>query len=112
MIVKLSETKVDDLVISEAFDDNAWEKAIRVNKKRAYSVSFSPPSEIASQKSVLMGEPVFRGTRVPVAALFDSLESGGSLDGFLSNFPSVSRYQAINVLEYFKKSLVQLKEVA
>ena len=34
--------------------------------------------------------PVFRGTRVPVQALFDYLEGGETLDQFLDQFPSVS----------------------
>lgn len=42
---------------------------------------------------------MFRGTRVPVAALLDSIEAGLSLDEFIDNFPSVTREQAIQVLE-------------
>ncbi len=41
------------------------------------------------------GEPVFRGTRVPVAMLFEHLQSDGPLDEFLENFPSVSRAAAV-----------------
>ena len=48
---------------------------------------------------VLNGTPVFYGTRVPVETLFDHLESGISLDGFLSDFPSVTHEQAVRVLE-------------
>lgn len=48
---------------------------------------------------VLSGTPVFSGTRVPVETLFDHLESGISLDGFLSDFPSVTHEQAVRVLE-------------
>ncbi len=60
-------------------------------------------------KEILSGTPVFTGTRVPVAALLDNLEVGVSLDGFLENFPTVKREQAVQVLDYFKKSLAQLK---
>jgi Protein of unknown function (DUF433) len=35
--------------------------------------------------------PVFRGTRAPVQALFDSLEAGETREQFLEGFPSVSR---------------------
>jgi uncharacterized protein (DUF433 family) len=45
------------------------------------------------------GAPVFAGTRVPVRTLFDHLEAGESLEIFLDDFPSVSREQAIAVLE-------------
>jgi uncharacterized protein (DUF433 family) len=37
------------------------------------------------------GEPCFKGTRVPVQALFDHLRSDGGLQEFLDGFPDVSR---------------------
>lgn len=46
----------------------------------------------------LGGEPVFRGTRVPVQALFDYLKEGYSLDPFLEHFRGVGRQQAERVL--------------
>ena len=63
-------------------------------------------------KEILSGTPVFVGTRVPVSALLANLEVGVSLDEFLENFPTVKREQAVQVLELFKKSLVQLKGIA
>jgi uncharacterized protein (DUF433 family) len=45
------------------------------------------------------GTPVFTGTRVPIQALFDYLESGDSLNEFLENFPSVQQEQALAVLK-------------
>jgi uncharacterized protein (DUF433 family) len=36
---------------------------------------------------------------VPVRSLFDHLEAGDSLDEFLEGFPSVTREQAVAVLE-------------
>ena len=48
---------------------------------------------------VLGGELVFAGTRVPVRSLFDHLEGGDSLDDFLEGFPSVTRAEAVAVLE-------------
>ena len=48
---------------------------------------------------ILGGELVFECTRVPVRSLFDHLEGGDSLDDFLEAFPSVTRAQAIAVLE-------------
>ena len=53
---------------------------------------------IAADREILGGEPVFRGTRVPVAALFEHLESDCPLDEFLQCFPSVSREAAVAVL--------------
>ena len=51
------------------------------------------------------GAWVFRGTRVPVAALFENLESGARLEEFLEWFPGVSREQAEAVLEHAAHSL-------
>jgi uncharacterized protein (DUF433 family) len=47
----------------------------------------------------LGGEPLFRGTRVPINSLFDYLRAGDSLDIFLNDFPGVSRDQAEAVLD-------------
>lgn len=51
------------------------------------------------------GSWVFRGTRVPVAALFENLESGATVDQFLEWFPGVSREQVEAVLEHTTRSL-------
>lgn len=58
---------------------------------------------ITRSKDVMSGTPVFRGTRVPVQTLFDYLEAGDPLDVFLDDFPSVTREQALAVLEYAKE---------
>ena len=51
---------------------------------------------------ILGGTPVFAGTRVPVRILMEYLEAGDRLDDFLEDFPSVSRDQAIALLEKAK----------
>ncbi len=61
---------------------------------------------IHSDPEILGGTPVFVGTRVPVQALLDYLKAGQSLDGFLDDFPSVTRDQAVTVLEEAKQILV------
>lgn len=60
---------------------------------------------IAVDLEVLGGQPVFKGTRVPVEALFDHLEAGVSLEEFLEDFPSVTKQQAIATLEIANKLL-------
>ena len=45
------------------------------------------------------GATVFSGTRVPVDTLFEYLEAGDTLDEFLRQFPTVTRAQAVAVLE-------------
>lgn len=58
---------------------------------------------------LVSGTPVFRGTRVPVDALLNNLEAGLTLDEFLDNFPTVSRAQALQVLEFSKNTLLRSK---
>jgi uncharacterized protein (DUF433 family) len=54
---------------------------------------------IERSDDVLGGTPVFAGTRGPVQSLLDYLEGGDRLDDFLDDFPTVSRSQAVQVLE-------------
>ncbi|MBA3314447.1 MAG: DUF433 domain-containing protein [Planctomycetota bacterium] len=49
---------------------------------------------------VVSGAWVFRGTRVPVAALFESLRDDASIHDFLEWFPGIERWQIDAVLEY------------
>lgn len=51
------------------------------------------------------GAWIFRGTRVPVQALFANLEEGARLDDFLAWFPGVTREQAEAVLKHAEQSL-------
>ncbi len=51
------------------------------------------------------GAWLFRGTRVPVRALFENLEAGASINEFLDWFPGVSREQVEAVLEHAERSL-------
>ena len=55
---------------------------------------------------ILGGTPVFSGTRVPVRILMEHLEAGDRLDEFLEDYPTVSRSQAIALLERAKGMLV------
>lgn len=55
---------------------------------------------VVSDPGILGGKPVFRGTRLPVATLFDYLADGLTLDYFLESFPSLSHEQATAVLRY------------
>ena len=64
---------------------------------------------IQIDKDIQSGQPVFVGTRVPVDTLFDHLEAGISLDEFLDDFPSVTKDQAISLLEIANKVLTSNK---
>jgi uncharacterized protein (DUF433 family) len=67
---------------------------------------------ITIDPEIVSGTPVFRGTRVPVEALISNLEAGLSLDEFLNNFPTVTREQALQVLEFSKSTLLKLRKTA
>ena len=60
---------------------------------------------ICRNPDILGGTPVFSGTRVPVRILIEHLEAGDRLDDFLDSYPTVSRDQAIEVLETAKVAL-------
>ncbi len=66
---------------------------------------------ITIDPELLGGQPVFKGTRVPIETLFDHLEAGVSLDEFLEDFPTVTKEQAIATLEIANKFLTS-KNVA
>jgi uncharacterized protein (DUF433 family) len=66
---------------------------------------------ITIDPETLGGQPVFKGTRVPIESLFDHLEAGVSLDVFLEDFPTVNREQSISVLEIANK-LLNAKNIA
>jgi uncharacterized protein (DUF433 family) len=69
-------------------------------------VTMPTMSVIVRDAEILGGTPVFRGTRVPVKALFDYLEAGDPLDEFLAGFPTVSREDALAALEEAKEVLL------
>ena len=51
------------------------------------------------------GAWLFKGTRVPVAALFENLEGGATVDDFLEWFQGVTREQVEAVLKHAEQSL-------
>jgi uncharacterized protein (DUF433 family) len=61
---------------------------------------------ISTSPDVMSGTPVFAGTRVPVQTLIDCLESGDSIDEFLSGFPTVTREQVVAFLEEAKNRMI------
>lgn len=48
---------------------------------------------------------LFKGTRVPVKALFENIEDGARIDDFLQWFPGVTREQVEEVLAHAERSL-------
>ena len=51
------------------------------------------------------GAWLFKGTRIPVGALFENLEGGATVEEFIEWFPGVTREQVDAVLEHAQRSL-------
>lgn len=62
-------------------------------------------SAVERSADKMSGAWVFRGTRVPVKALFENLEDGSTVDEFLECFPGVDRKQVVAVLAFAEQSL-------
>lgn len=60
---------------------------------------------VERQPEKVSGAWLFRGTRVPVKALFENLEGGASIGDFLDWFPGVAREQVEAVLAHAERSL-------
>jgi uncharacterized protein (DUF433 family) len=61
---------------------------------------------VERQPDRMSGAWVFKGTRVPVRALFENLEGGARVEDFLEWFPGVTREQVNQVLRHAEASLV------
>jgi uncharacterized protein (DUF433 family) len=63
-------------------------------------IDWSSCSVLEQDPSRVSGAWVFRGTRIPVTALFENLEDGASIQEFVQWFPGVSLEQVRAVLEH------------
>jgi uncharacterized protein (DUF433 family) len=68
-------------------------------------IDWSTCSAVERDPARASGAWVFRGTRVPVAALFENLEDGAHVSDFVEWFPGVTLEQARAVLEHAARSL-------
>ncbi len=62
---------------------------------------------VERQKQKVSGAWVFRGTRVPVSALFENLKDGASIEQFMEWFPGVKRSQIEAVLDHELATLAE-----
>ena len=60
---------------------------------------------VHSDREIVSGTPVFRGTRVPIDILFEFLAAGENIDEFVDCFPTVSRDQAAAALTVAQRAL-------
>jgi len=68
-------------------------------------IDWSTCTAAEKDPSRVSGAWVFRGTRVPVTALFENLEDGAQVADFIQWFPGVSMEQVRAVLEHAARSL-------
>ena len=69
-------------------------------------IDWSSCSVVERDDERVSGAWVFQGTRVPVAALFENLEDGVSIQEFVELFPGVTLGLARAVLEHAARSAV------
>ena len=67
---------------------------------------------VSVSPDVMSGAPVFPHTRVPVKNLLDYLAAGDSLDEFLEQFPTVTRQQAVALIEVAEEVLLSAADEA
>lgn len=75
-------------------------------------ISWQACSSIECVTDKVSGTWVFKGTRVPVMALFENLDDGATVDEFLEWFPGVTREQTHTVLKYATTSLLADEKAA
>jgi len=68
-------------------------------------LDWSQCSAVERDPGKVSGAWVFKGTRVPVKALFENLEDSARVDDFLEWFPGVSREHVESVLRHAELSL-------
>jgi len=68
-------------------------------------LDWSQCSAVERVPGKVSGAWLFRGTRVPVSALFENLEDGATVSQFLEWFPGVTKEQIETVLEFASQSL-------
>ena len=66
---------------------------------------------VTTDPEILGGTPVFAGTRVPVAVLFENLADGLSLEEILESYPTLKREQAVEALQQAER-LLELAKAA
>ena len=70
-------------------------------------LDWSQCSAVERVPGKVSGAWVFKGTRVPVRALFENLEGGARVEDFLEWFPGVTREQVLTVLRHAEATLAE-----
>jgi uncharacterized protein (DUF433 family) len=69
------------------------------------ALDWSECPAVESVPGKVSGAWVLRGTRMPVATIFENLEAGASLDDILDWFDGLSREQVKAVIDFAARSL-------
>lgn len=69
------------------------------------ALDWSQCPAVESVPGKVSGAWVFRGTRMPVAAVFENLEDGMSIDEIVRLYDGLTREQVQSVLEFAARSL-------
>jgi uncharacterized protein (DUF433 family) len=83
-----------------------WNCGVAIRAKVGLIVGMKRDSVVLIDPEIMSGTPCFAGTRVPARTLIDYLEGGDSLADFLEDFPTVSREQAVALLEEASELLI------
>jgi len=68
-------------------------------------IDWSQCPEVESVPGKMSGAWVFRGTRMPVATVFENLEAGMTIDELVETFDGLTREQIKAVLDFVARSL-------
>lgn len=60
---------------------------------------------IVSDKEVLLGKPVIRGTRISIELLLELLESGWTEEAIFESYPSISQTHLHAVFAYLRQCM-------
>jgi len=58
------------------------------------------------------GQPVIKGTRIPVAVILDQLADGESWDSLLKGYPELKRADIQSALRYARHSILHTEIIA
>ena len=75
------------------------------NRCRIMPLDWSQCAALESVPGKVSGSWVFRGTRIPVAAVFANLEDGFNIDQIVEMFEGLTRDQVKSVLEFAAHTL-------
>jgi uncharacterized protein (DUF433 family) len=78
---------------------------IRRKEAAAMALDWSQCAAVESVPGKVSGAWVFRGTRIPVSAVFENLEDGLTIDQIVRMFDGLTRQQVKEVLDFAAHSL-------